>query len=118
MFIARNKISPLINVIETDDKPLPERANQGDSRENRRVNMIHVVNHMLKMKEKVVHWRHQLIPANGIPYILGQGLHTPYIEPKLTVHWHPPFTVMPAEEPVKEKRRVWSWLSKLGIKRK
>ena len=80
--------------------------------------MASLMHFMLKLKRKIFQRQHKFVPTSGIPYILGQGLTTPYIEPKIMVHWHPPFAAMPSEEPVKKKNRFPSWLNKLGIRRK
>ena len=69
------------------------------------------------LRRKVFHGE-DLLPADGIPYVLGQGLSSPYIEPGLTVHWHPPFSVMADEEPAGKKNRIRHLFEKFGLKRK
>jgi hypothetical protein len=72
--------------------------------------------YQVALRKRVFH-RDDLFPADGIPYVLGQGLTSPYIEPGLTVHWHPPFAVMADEEPIRKENRISHLLGKLGLRR-
>jgi len=69
------------------------------------------------LRGKVFH-SEDLLPAGGIPYVLGQGLNSPYIEPGLKVHWHPPFSIMAAEESARKKSKIPHLFKKLGLKKK
>ena len=59
--------------------------------------------------------REAINPAGGIPYVLGQGINSPFIKPELEVHWHPPFSVADTEEKPVKSGRFLTLLTKLGI---
>jgi hypothetical protein len=73
---------------------------------------------LIEMGQKIFHKDEDFLAMAGPPVVLGQGLDEHRIQPRMTVHWHPPYSVMSEPEAVREKSRLRTLLSKMGVRRK
>jgi len=80
--------------------------------------MTTLTHNLLWLKRRIFNRHKTADAASGIPCVLGQGISTPYIQPKLTVYWNPPFPVISSDEPTIQKHTLRALLTKLGLRRK
>lgn len=80
--------------------------------------MLSPKRYLMELSRKIFKRERELFAVAGTPIVLGQGLDEPCIQPKLAVHWHPPFSMLTADATGREKGRLRAWLTRVGVWRK